>query len=96
MNLDNIHNIYFIGIGGIGMSALARYFNANNKNVEGYDKTQTDITNSLINLGIHVHFDDSIENIDSSFLNSENTLVHNPQRLLTKTSDFRLKARHIT
>jgi len=38
MNLNSIHNIYFIGIGGIGMSALARYFVANNKNVAGYDK----------------------------------------------------------
>lgn len=75
MNLKSIHNIYFIGIGGIGMSALARYFNTNNKNVAGYDKTQTEITNNLIGLGIHIHFEDSIKNIDSSFLNPENTLV---------------------
>ena len=48
MNLNNIHNIYFIGIGGIGMSALARYFQANGKNVAGYDKTQTEITSVLV------------------------------------------------
>ena len=47
MNLKNIHNIYFVGIGGIGMSAIARFFKSQNKNVAGYDKTQTEITNSL-------------------------------------------------
>ncbi|GAA4963829.1 UDP-N-acetylmuramate--L-alanine ligase [Algibacter aquimarinus] len=75
MNLNNIHNVYFIGIGGIGMSALARYFYVNKKHVVGYDKTQTNITNGLIDLGIEVHFEDSIKNIDSKFLNSNNTLV---------------------
>ncbi|SFZ93524.1 UDP-N-acetylmuramate--alanine ligase [Flaviramulus basaltis] len=75
MNLNSIHNIYFIGIGGIGMSALARYFNANKKHVAGYDKTQTDITNSLLDLGIEVHFEDSVASIDAKFLNPENTLI---------------------
>lgn len=75
MNLEYINNIYFIGIGGIGMSALARYFNANNKLVAGYDKTQTEVTDSLVALGIDVHFKDAIENIDTQFLNTENTLV---------------------
>ncbi|WP_147678380.1 UDP-N-acetylmuramate--L-alanine ligase [Algibacter pacificus] len=75
MNLDNVHNIYFIGIGGIGMSALARYFVANNKQVAGYDKTQTPITDSLVDLGVPVHFEDAIKHINSTFLNTENTLV---------------------
>ncbi|WP_341214630.1 UDP-N-acetylmuramate--L-alanine ligase [uncultured Wocania sp.] len=75
MNLNSIHNIYFIGIGGIGMSALARYFNANNKNVAGYDKTQTIITEALAALNIQIHFEDSVNNIDAKFLNPENTLV---------------------
>ncbi|XMO87332.1 UDP-N-acetylmuramate--L-alanine ligase [Algibacter sp. AS12] len=75
MNLNNIHNIYFVGIGGIGMSALARYFKANNKNVAGYDKTQTDITNSLVDLGVAVHFEDSKDNIASQFKNPDNTIV---------------------
>jgi len=75
MNLNNIHNIYFIGIGGIGMSAIARYFNANNKLVAGYDKTQTAITDALVELGMQVHFDDDVKQIDLAFLNSENTLV---------------------
>ncbi|MCF7567627.1 UDP-N-acetylmuramate--L-alanine ligase [Sabulilitoribacter arenilitoris] len=75
MDLSKIHNIYLIGIGGIGMSALARYFNINNKKVSGYDKTKTSITNELIALGVDIHFEDSIEKIDVNFLNPKNTLV---------------------
>ena len=75
MNLNTIHNVYFLGIGGIGMSALARYFKANKKHVAGYDKTQTDITDGLVDLGIKIHFDDAIENIGSAFLDKESTLV---------------------
>ncbi|WP_066221539.1 UDP-N-acetylmuramate--L-alanine ligase [Formosa haliotis] len=75
MNLDSIHNVYFIGIGGIGMSALARYFKANNMNVAGYDKTPSDVTRDLEALGIKVHFEDSIANVDEPFLNYDRTLV---------------------
>ena len=75
MNLNNIHNVYLIGIGGIGMSALARYFYANKKQVAGYDKTPTELTDSLMANGIHVHFEDSIQLIDNMFLNIDNTLV---------------------
>ncbi|GAA4813109.1 UDP-N-acetylmuramate--L-alanine ligase [Litoribaculum gwangyangense] len=75
MNLNNIHNIYFIGIGGIGMSALARYFYANKKEVAGYDKTRSDITDSLEDLGLKVHFEDAIANIDAKFRDASKTLV---------------------
>ena len=75
MNLKNIHNVYFIGVGGIGMSALARYFKANGKNVAGYDKTQTIITNGLEELGIAIHFEDSVANIPKEILSKEKTLV---------------------
>jgi len=75
MNLKNIHNIYFVGIGGIGMSAIARFFKSQNKNVAGYDKTQTEITNSLEVLNISVHFEDEIGCIENSFLNKDETLV---------------------
>ena len=75
MNLDNIHNVYFIGIGGIGMSALARYFHAKNKRVSGYDKTKTEITDALETLGIQVHFNDSVSNIPEPFFNYDTTLV---------------------
>ena len=75
MNLSKIHNIYFIGIGGIGMSALARYFQVNKKYVAGYDRAKTEITDSLVDLGIKVHFEDAVANIDNQFLNPETTLV---------------------
>lgn len=75
MNLNTIHNIYFVGIGGIGMSALARYFKANKKQVAGYDKTPTDITNDLTSLGIQIHFEDAVELIEAPFLNPNTTLV---------------------
>ncbi|REG89934.1 UDP-N-acetylmuramate--L-alanine ligase [Winogradskyella sediminis] len=68
-------NVYFIGIGGIGMSAIARYFVANGKQVAGYDKTPTDITKSLKDLGVEIHFEDDVKSVSSVFLNPENTLV---------------------
>ncbi len=74
MNLSQIHNVYFIGIGGIGMSALARYFKTIGKNVAGYDKTPTSLTDQLIESGIAIHFEDNIELIPIDFY-SENTLV---------------------
>ena len=75
MNLNQIHNVYFIGIGGIGMSALARYFQYIGKNVAGYDKTETQLTNELLENGIKIHFEDDVNLIDKSFKNKENTLV---------------------
>jgi UDP-N-acetylmuramate--alanine ligase len=57
------------------MSALARYFVANGKVVAGYDKTKTDITDALEELGIKVHFNDSVANLSTAFLNSDTTLV---------------------
>ncbi|MGZ0016297.1 UDP-N-acetylmuramate--L-alanine ligase [Yeosuana sp. AK3] len=75
MKLSDIHNVYLIGIGGIGMSALARYFKANNKYVAGFDKTTTELTDNLVASGIHVHFEDAVHNIESPFLIAEKTLV---------------------
>ena len=75
MNLKNIHNIYFLGIGGIGMSAIARYFASNGKKVAGYDKTPSPITKELEELGVAIHFEDAVKNIPISFLNKEETLV---------------------
>jgi len=74
MNLNQIHNVYFIGIGGIGMSALARYFKYIGKNVSGYDKTPTMLTDELIADGIDIHFEDSIALIPKDYY-VENTLV---------------------
>ena len=64
--LDTIKNIYFIGIGGIGMSALARYFVAKGCVVSGYDKTQTILTEALSDLGIDIHYEDSIDLLDKN------------------------------
>ena len=75
MNLENIHNVYFIGIGGIGMSAIANYFKSNGKNVAGYDKVASKITNSLQNSGIVIHFEDSIHLIPSGFKQKKETLI---------------------
>jgi len=64
--LTNIKNIYFVGIGGIGMSALARYFNTQGVKVSGYDKTPTALTDDLVKEGILIHFEDDINQIDKA------------------------------
>jgi len=74
MNLNQIHNVFFIGIGGIGMSALARYFKTIGKNVSGYDKTPSMLTDELITSGIAIHFEDRIDLIPEEYY-IENTLV---------------------
>jgi UDP-N-acetylmuramate--alanine ligase len=63
--LDTIKNIYFIGIGGIGMSALARYFVSKGCIVSGYDKTKTILTVALAELGINIHYEDNTGLIDT-------------------------------
>jgi UDP-N-acetylmuramate--alanine ligase len=63
--LDTIKNIYFIGIGGIGMSALARYFVSKRCKVSGYDKTETILTQALTELGINIHYEDNTGLIDT-------------------------------
>lgn len=75
MVLKNIHSVYFIGIGGIGMSALARYFKLLNKNVAGYDKTETPLTREISDLGIEIHYKDDIREISDDYKNVSNTLV---------------------
>lgn len=64
MDLSKLQHIYFLGIGGIGMSALARYFVAKGIKVSGYDKTETPLTNQLQNEGIKIHFEDNINLLD--------------------------------
>ena len=63
MRLDKINTIYFLGIGGIGMSALARFFLLQGKQVHGYDLTPTEITSQLIAEGAHIHFDEDLNKI---------------------------------
>lgn len=76
MNIANYHNVYFIGIGGIGMSAIARWCKRSGYNVAGYDRTETNLTTKLIKEGIDIHFDDEVTAIPASFLEDKaNTLV---------------------
>lgn len=75
MNLNNIHKVYFIGIGGIGMSALARYFKFIQKDVAGYDRTASPLTKELAALGIDIHYDDNPEMVKNNEYTVDNTLV---------------------
>ncbi len=75
MNLANIHSVYFVGIGGIGMSALARWFKARGALVAGYDRAETPLTRKLAEEGIAVHYSDDIKFITGEFQDKETTLV---------------------
>ena len=75
MELKNIEYIYFLGAGGIGMSALVRYFLAEGKKVAGYDRTACALTDKLIAEGADIHFDENPELIPADFCDKEKTLV---------------------
>lgn len=71
----NIENVYFAGIGGIGMSALARYFLAGGYNVAGYDKTRSALTDRLAEEGCSITYTDRANEVPVTFRNSNNTIV---------------------
>lgn len=75
MDANNIESVYFIGAGGIGMSALVRYFLSKGKKVAGYDRTPSELTEKLIEEGANIHYDDNVELIPSDFCNPQTTLV---------------------
>lgn len=75
MNLATIKQAYFLGIGGIGMSAIARYFRSLDIQVMGYDRTETSLTKELIAEGIAVHYEDLGESLQTLQLNKENCLI---------------------
>ncbi|MGV8944859.1 MAG: UDP-N-acetylmuramate--L-alanine ligase [Lutibacter sp.] len=75
MNLERIHNVYFVGIGGIGMSAIANYFKSNGKNVAGYDRVSTKISDVLQRMEIAIHFEDDVDLIPSAFKDNQHTIV---------------------
>ncbi len=77
LSLPNLKQlVYFLGIGGIGMSALARWFQANGHQVSGYDKTRTPLTDALEAEGIPVHFEDAVDQIPADVRrNPAGTLV---------------------
>ena len=74
-NINQFDRAYFIGVGGIGMSALARYFNSLGWKVAGYDKTSTPLTQTLEAEGIQIHYEDLNNSIPEYFQNIEKTLV---------------------
>ena len=88
MTLENIKNIFFIGIGGIGMSALARYFLFQGKNVGGYDKTPSILTKELEKEGANIHYNDSLASIPASFKNKEETLIIYTPAISTDHKEF--------
>jgi UDP-N-acetylmuramate--alanine ligase len=67
MNWQSVKQVYFLGIGGIGMSAIARYFLASGKMVAGYDKTSTPLTDALQREGVQISFEDHIDAIPQAF-----------------------------
>lgn len=75
MEMQKITSVYFVGAGGIGMSALARYFRAKGKQVAGYDKTLSDLTAALIEEGIRIHYTDDITLIPEDCKQIDSTLV---------------------
>jgi len=100
LNLSSIHNVYFVGIGGIGMSALARYFKHLGKNVSGYDKTETKITTSLQQLDIDIYFEDAVSVIPTEYTDKNTLIVYTPaipnthlQLQYFMANDFKIKKR---
>jgi UDP-N-acetylmuramate--alanine ligase len=75
MRLSEIHKVYFLGIGGIGMSALARYFLARGKEVAGYDRVSTPLTDQLTREGINIHFEDNINRVPGNFMSKNDSLI---------------------
>lgn len=74
MSLNDYDSIYFLGIGGIGMSNLARWFKRSGKKIGGYDRTPTPLTHELIEEGMEIHFEDKVELIPG-YVNKSRTLV---------------------
>lgn len=75
MNINTIKAVYFIGAGGIGMSALVRYFLSKGKKVGGYDRTPSELTEKLIEEGALIHYEENVALIPEEFLHPETTLV---------------------
>ena len=78
IDLKNIKTLYFVGIGGIGMSALARYFKLKGNTVLGYDKTQSDLTDALVEEGIGITFKDDINELPSDIDVNTTLVVYTP------------------
>ncbi|WP_298109303.1 UDP-N-acetylmuramate--L-alanine ligase [uncultured Bacteroides sp.] len=75
MDFKDIHSVYFVGAGGIGMSALIRYFLAKGMAVGGYDRTPSELTERLIAEGAQIHYEENAELIPNDFRDKAHTLV---------------------
>ena len=75
MDVNSLKSVYFIGAGGIGMSALVRYFLSKGKKVGGYDRTPSELTAKLIEEGAQIGYEEAPESIPSDFQNAESTLI---------------------
>jgi UDP-N-acetylmuramate--alanine ligase len=75
MNLNDIKSVYFVGIGGIGMSAIARYFLHRGLTVGGYDKTPSELTEKLQSEGASIHYTEDVEQIPDACKRTDSTLV---------------------
>lgn len=75
MNTNTLKAVYFVGAGGIGMSALVRYFLSKGKAVGGYDRTASALTEKLRQEGADIHYEDNVALIPEVFLNQETTLI---------------------
>ena len=75
MRLEAIRSVYFVGAGGIGMSALIRYFLSKGKTVAGYDRTSSELTERLITEGAQIHYEEDINLIPEECKDNASTLV---------------------
>ena len=75
MNIENIKSVYFVGAGGIGMSALIRYFLSKGKTVAGYDRTPSELTERLIVEGAQIHYEENVDLIPQACKDKDTTLV---------------------
>ena len=75
MEIDNIKAVYFVGAGGIGMSAIARYFIHRGMVVAGYDKTRTELTKQLEREGMMIHYEENVDEIPQACRDRGSCLV---------------------
>jgi len=99
--MNKYNRYYFLGIGGIGMSALARYFKTKGFDVAGYDRTETKLTADLTAEGIEINYNEEVDFIPSSYQNAKSTLVivtpaipdNHPQLQYFKDKNFTIQKR---
>ncbi len=94
MDLSLVKSVYFVGIGGIGMSALARYFKANGFFVAGYDRTETLLTGELVKEGLDIHFEDNVCLIPETYRDVNHTLVVYTPAIPKDHSEFNYFIQH--